>query len=118
MGPENGDLPLRRPSHDLWFASPFAPRRNISAGRRLKVRDSCGGRPGYCYVCMHIRDSYSSERMVAYSFHARKRALSISQPRDTLTVLFCNISLGYIAYQSQRHITFIAIEEMELASWS
>src|SRR5437016_8757468 len=27
-------------------------------------------------------------------------------------VLFCKISLGLIAYQSQRHITFIATEEI------
>ena len=29
-------------------------------------------------------------------------------------VLFCKISLGYIAYQSQRHIMFIATEEIRL----
>ncbi len=75
---ESGDLPLRGPSHDLWVASPFAPRRNISAGHRLKVRDSNGWRPGYSRVCMDVRDSYPSERMVAYPFHAQERALSIS----------------------------------------
>jgi len=29
-------------------------------------------------------------------------------------VLFCEISLGYIVYQSQRHIMFIATEEIRL----
>ena len=86
MSVENGDLPLRRPSHDLWVASPFAPICNISAGRRLKVRDSFGWRPGYSYVCIYVHDSYTSERMVAYPFHSRKRSFSISQPKDALTM--------------------------------